>query len=83
MHHFIRYWTLDAGALMRLGGDSPRCSTYLMGNHTIAERMYRLDQGVMHSRRITGVFELRDERIVRFKAYLDRAQALQAAGVRE
>jgi hypothetical protein len=46
-HGFIRYWTTDAGALMRLAGDSPRCSSYLMGNHTIAERMYRHDPGIM------------------------------------
>jgi hypothetical protein len=46
-HHFIRYWTTDAGSLMALAGDSPRCSSYLMGNHTIAERMYRHDPGVM------------------------------------
>jgi hypothetical protein len=46
-HHFVRYWTIDAGALMRLAGDSPRCSSYLMGNHTIAERMYRHDPGIM------------------------------------
>jgi uncharacterized protein (DUF302 family) len=32
---------------MRLAGDSPRCSSYLMGNHTIAERMYRHDPGIM------------------------------------
>jgi hypothetical protein len=46
-HHFIRYWTTDAGELMRLAGDSPRCSSYLMGNHTIAERMYRHDPAIM------------------------------------
>jgi hypothetical protein len=46
-HHFIRYWTLDSDALMRLAGHSPHCSTYLMGNHTIAERMYRHDPAVM------------------------------------
>jgi hypothetical protein len=46
-HHFIRYWTTDAGSLMRLAGDAPRCSSYLMGNHTIAERMYRHDPGIM------------------------------------
>jgi hypothetical protein len=32
---------------MRLAGDSPRCSSYLMGNHTIAERMYRHDPAIM------------------------------------
>jgi hypothetical protein len=46
-HDFIRYWTTDAGSLMALAGDSPRCASYLMGNHTIAERMYRHDPGVM------------------------------------
>jgi hypothetical protein len=46
-HDFIRYWTSDVGALMRLAGDSVHCSSYLMGNHTIAERMYRHDPGVM------------------------------------
>ena len=46
-HDFIRYWSFDVGSLMRLAGDSPRCSSYLMGNHTIAERMYRHDPAVM------------------------------------
>jgi Domain of unknown function DUF302 len=46
-HYFIRYWTIDAGALMRLAGDSPHCSSYLMGNHTIAERMYRHNPAIM------------------------------------
>jgi hypothetical protein len=46
-HHFIRYWTSDVGSLMRLAGDSPRCSSYLMGNHTIAERMYRHDPAII------------------------------------
>ena len=35
------------------------------------------------ARRATVVYELRDGRIVRFKAYLDPAEALQAAGLRE
>ena len=42
------------------------------------------DSGIeVCSRRITGVYELRDGKIVRFKAYLDRDEALQAAGLRE
>lgn len=42
------------------------------------------DSGIeVRSRRITGVYALRDGRIVRFKAYLDRGKALQAAGLRE
>jgi hypothetical protein len=46
-HGFIRYWTFDYGSLMRLAGDSLNCKSYLMGNHTIAERMYRHDPGIM------------------------------------
>jgi hypothetical protein len=46
-HHFIRYWTLDNDALMQLAGHTPRCSSYLMGNHVIAERMYRHNSGIM------------------------------------
>lgn len=40
------------------------------------------DSGIeVHSRRITGVYELRDGRIVRFRAYLNRVEALEAAGL--
>ena len=44
---FMRFWSTDVGELMQLAGDQGWCSTYLMGNHTIAERMYRHDPGVM------------------------------------
>lgn len=37
----------------------------------------------VRSRRVTAVYELRAGRIVRFKAYLDRAEARQAAGPHE
>ncbi|MEU8224172.1 DUF302 domain-containing protein [Kribbella sp. NPDC048915] len=46
-HGFLRYWSTDAGDIMRLAGDDGLCVTYLMGNHTIAERMYRHDPTVM------------------------------------
>jgi hypothetical protein len=46
-HGFLRYWTPDVGPLMRLAGDRWRCASYLMGNHTIAERMYRHDPAIM------------------------------------
>jgi uncharacterized protein DUF302 len=46
-HGFMRFWGTDVGALMRLAGDPGSCVTYLMGNHTIAERMYRHDPAVM------------------------------------
>ena len=35
------------------------------------------------SRRIFGVFHLRDRKVVRQQAFLDRAEALRAAGLRE
>src|ERR1700693_6267425 len=41
-HGFLIYWSLEM-ALMTLAGDQGSCVTYLMGNHTIAERMDRHD----------------------------------------
>ena len=35
----------------------------------------------MRSRRVFGVFQLRDGKVVRQQAYLDRAEALRAAGL--
>ncbi|KDN21810.1 DUF302 domain-containing protein [Amycolatopsis rifamycinica] len=46
-HGFLRFWSADVGDLMRLAGHRGSCATYLMGNHTIAERMYRHDPAVM------------------------------------
>jgi hypothetical protein len=46
-HGFMRFWSTDVGATMRLAGDRGDCASYLMGNHTIAERMYRHDPAVM------------------------------------
>jgi uncharacterized protein (DUF302 family) len=46
-HGFIIYWVGDFAPLMRLAGDQQRCVSYLMGNHTIAERMYRHNPGIM------------------------------------
>ncbi len=36
-----------AGRLMQAAGDEADCIAYLMGNHTIAERMFRDDPRVM------------------------------------
>ena len=41
------------------------------------------DSGIEVSRRITQVYELQGSKIVRFKAYLDRSEALAAAGLSE
>ncbi|QUQ66019.1 DUF302 domain-containing protein [Kutzneria sp. CA-103260] len=46
-HGFLRYWTVDAGPLMSLAGNNLNCAGYLMGNHLIAQRMYRHDPGIM------------------------------------
>jgi hypothetical protein len=43
-HEFILYWSGDFTSLMGLAGDRGRCVEYLMGNHTIAQRMYRYSQ---------------------------------------
>ncbi len=45
-HGFLIYWSLDM-RLMALAGDRGSCVTYLMGNHTVAQRMYRHDQAAM------------------------------------
>ena len=46
-HDFILYWSHDFTSLMRLAGDGGRCVEYLMGNHTIAEKMYRYDPAIL------------------------------------
>jgi hypothetical protein len=46
-HGFLNYWSLDAGSLMSVAGDAGQCVEYLMGNHVIAERMYRYDPMVL------------------------------------
>jgi uncharacterized protein (DUF302 family) len=46
-HGFMRFWSTDVGGLMQLAGNPGSCAAYLMGNHTIAERMYRHDPAVM------------------------------------
>lgn len=46
-HGFMRFWSTDAGATMRLAEDTGDCVSYLMGNHSVAEKMYRHDAAVM------------------------------------
>jgi hypothetical protein len=46
-HDFILYWSHDFTSLMSLAGDHGRCVEYLMGNHTIAEKMYRYDPAIL------------------------------------
>ncbi len=46
-HGFLRYYSGDVTAAMAGSGSRWRATQYLMGNHTIAERMYRHDPAVM------------------------------------
>jgi hypothetical protein len=44
---FLIYHSIDADPIMPLAGDRTFCVSYLMGNHTIAERMFRYDPAVL------------------------------------
>ena len=44
---FLIYYKLDVHPMMQLAGDKADCLAYLMGNHTIAERMFRYDPRAM------------------------------------
>jgi uncharacterized protein (DUF302 family) len=44
---FFIFWKMDVTPAMTLAGDTARCTEFLMGNHTIAERMFRHDAGAM------------------------------------
>jgi hypothetical protein len=45
---FLIYWRNAVSEMMTLAGDESLCVSYLMGNHTIAERMFRHDPRVMN-----------------------------------
>jgi hypothetical protein len=45
-HDFLLYWKLDMTPIMSLAGNAGRSTEYLMGNHVIAETMYRHDPSV-------------------------------------
>jgi Domain of unknown function DUF302 len=44
---FLIYFRNVVGPVMELAGDKSRCTAYLMGNHVIAERMFRYDPRAM------------------------------------
>jgi hypothetical protein len=46
-HGFLRYLSFDVAPTMAASGSNGQATEYLMGNHTIAERMFRHDPGVM------------------------------------
>ncbi|MER5650899.1 DUF302 domain-containing protein [Streptosporangium sp. NPDC002524] len=46
-HDFLVYWSFEAMPLMGLAGDRWLCVEYLMGNHTIAQRMFHHDPAIL------------------------------------
>ena len=46
-HGFLIYFKNDVGPVVRLAGDRASGVAYLMGNHTIMERMYRYQPAVL------------------------------------
>lgn len=42
-HRLMRYATIDASAMMSLAGHTTKAVAYLLGNHVIAESMFRHD----------------------------------------
>jgi hypothetical protein len=55
---FLIYDKNDVGPVMRLAGNKSNAVAYLMGNHTIAERMYRYDpRAMLHAPLRTLVWE--------------------------
>ena len=63
-HGFITYWSSDVSPMMRLAGDRWQCVEYLMGNHTIAQKMFRYDPAVMlYAPLRTAIYEDRSGRV--------------------
>jgi hypothetical protein len=46
-HGFIIYWSNDFSPLLKLAGHELRCVEYLMGNHVVAETMYRHNPAIL------------------------------------
>jgi hypothetical protein len=83
-HSFVIYWRAETDLIMRIAGHSSRCTSYLMGNHTIAERMYRHSPGVMlYAPLRTSIYEDAENRVrfsidqpsTRFSSFGDSAIA--------
>ena len=47
-HSFLIYWKNDVRPLMGAAGDTHSAIAYLMGNHVVAERMFRHEPRVMN-----------------------------------
>ena len=44
---FFLFWSLDVAPTMSLNGNTAKCCEYLMGNHVIAERAFRVNPMAM------------------------------------
>ncbi|WP_261558936.1 hypothetical protein [Frankia tisae] len=81
-HGFLRYWRGEFTWMFRAAGDEGRCVEYLMGNHVIAERMFRHDPGVLlhaplrttiHTDRAGTTWFSVDQPSTHFRSYGSRA----------
>ncbi|MER7277573.1 DUF302 domain-containing protein [Dactylosporangium sp. NPDC000244] len=63
---FLIYWRFAADRLMEIAGDPARCRVYLMGNHLLAERMYRHDPAAMLHAPLRTVISQAEGEAVRF-----------------
>ena len=62
-HGFLLYWRGDVHPVMQLAGDDRDCIAYLMGNHTIAEQMFRHEpRAMLYAPLRTVIWEARDGR---------------------
>jgi hypothetical protein len=60
---FLIYFRNTVGPVMELAGHKSRCTAYLMGNHVIAERMFRYDpRAMMYAPLHTVIWEDREGR---------------------
>ena len=60
-HGFLIYFRNDVHPVMTLAGDHADCVAYLMGNHVIAERMFRHDpRAMMYAPLHTVIWEDQD-----------------------
>jgi hypothetical protein len=58
---FLIYFRNVVGPVMELAGNKSRCTAYLMGNHVIAERMFRYDpRAMMYAPLHTVIWEDRE-----------------------
>jgi len=63
-HGFLLYWRSEIDLMMRVAGHERRCTTYLMGNHLIAERMYRHNPGIiLYAPLRTTIYEDGNDRV--------------------